>query len=74
MRFSDIPDDVGDPGVGTQFKELFTKYVQHNIPEKSVDAVWREVWLDFDGAYPNDLEPQLLRRIVTWFIAKYSET
>lgn len=68
MRYEDIPDDLGDPGVGTEFKGAFKEYLSQTRPNAKPEDEWDWLWEEFDRSEGDISDIELARKIIDWFI------
>jgi hypothetical protein len=69
MDLDDIPDDIGDPGVGTAFRTAFEAFVRMEKPGVDPRELWRQLWRIFDQSYAEESDRELAARIIDWFLA-----
>jgi hypothetical protein len=50
MNYEDIPDDLGDPGVGPAFKKVFEEWLAEIMPGTDPAGEWAWLWHNFDSS------------------------
>jgi hypothetical protein len=73
MKLRNVPNDLGDPGVGDEFRRMFQLWVKGHCPDVSPERKWVELWEIFDRAYPDEGDIILASRIVDYVILKITD-
>jgi hypothetical protein len=70
MNLNDIPDNIGGvEGIGAEFRESLSLFVQLKHPGRTPEQIWRHLWENFDMGYADLSDIELAYKIITWFLS-----